>query len=167
MDYASDTATKLGRIDRTLAFCSARIPLFTARTHRLAYRISGRRVGGRLPGYHIGWLTTTGRTTGKARTWPLLYFTDGDDFVVLASNNGADTHPQWYLNLLRHPDATFEVDRRRIGVTAVPAGPGERARLWPIALHAFPLYEAVVKRTTREIPIVILHPSRPTTGTAA
>jgi deazaflavin-dependent oxidoreductase (nitroreductase family) len=141
-----------------LEFCSGHIPLLTARSHRLAYRLSAGRVGGTLPGYRIAWLTTTGRRTGRPRTWPLLYLTDGSDYVVLASNNGNDNHPHWYLNLMANPAAVLEVNRRKIPVTARTASPADRQRLWPIAMNTYPLYQAVGQRTSREIPVVVLTP---------
>ena len=43
--------------------------------------------------------TTTGRGTGKERTWPVGYLRDGDAYVIVASNGGLATHPAWYHNL--------------------------------------------------------------------
>ena len=148
-------------LDHLLAWCSGHIPLTTARTHRFLYRLSARHFGSRLPGYRMLWLTTAGRKTGRLRTWPLLYFPVGDELVVLASNNGADTHPQWYLNLLHSPQAAIELGGRRYPVAARTATAEERARLWPLALRTFPLYEVVAQRTTRQIPVVLLTPAAP------
>src|SRR5262245_50088079 len=53
-------------------------------------------------------LTTIGAKSGQARTTPLLSLPDGDRLVVLASNYGAPRHPDWYHNLLVHPDVTVE-----------------------------------------------------------
>jgi len=146
-------------LDAVLAWCSGHIPHLTSRSHLFLYRLTGKRLGSRLPGYRLLWLTTTGRTTGKQRTKPLLYLTDGSAYVVLASNDGADTPPQWYLNLLRQPYATIEVNRSKIQVIATTADAPERTRLWPIALKTYPLYEVVARRTRREIPVVILRPT--------
>jgi deazaflavin-dependent oxidoreductase (nitroreductase family) len=146
----------MNALDWTLAWCSGHIPRFTARTHRLIYRTTGGLVGGRLPGYRILWLTTVGWKTGRSRTWPLLYFTDGADIVVLASNNGADTHPGWYLNLQHNPRVSIQIEGTRRSVIATTADPAERQRLWPVALQTFPLYNVVARRTKREIPLVIL-----------
>jgi len=143
-------------LDDVLAWCSGHIPHVTSRSHLFLYRLTGKRFGSRLPGYCILWLTTTGRKTGKQRTKPLLYITDGSDYVILASNDGADTPPQWYLNLLHQSQATIEVNRSKIPVIARTADAPERARLWPVALKTYPLYEVVARRTQREIPVVIL-----------
>ena len=63
-------------------------------------------------------LTTTGARSGLPRTTPLLYSTDGDRLVVIASKGGEPTHPDWYHNLLAHPEATVEGERRPF-----PCGP--------------------------------------------
>jgi len=143
-------------LNAVLAWCSGHIPHVTSRSHLFLYRLTGKHFGSRLPGYRILWLTTRGRKTGRQRTKPLLYFTDEKAFVVLASNDGADTPPQWYLNLLKNSQATIEVNRSKIAVNAIFADASERARLWPIAMKPYPLYEVVSQRTQREIPVVIL-----------
>ena len=63
-------------------------------------------------------LTTIGARSGLPRTTPLLYSTDGDRLVVIASKGGEPTHPDWYLNLLAHPEAMVEVGAERF-----PSGP--------------------------------------------
>lgn len=145
-------------LDAVLAWCSGHIPHFTSRSHLLLYRLTRRRFGSRLPRYRILFLTTAGRKTGKQRTKPLLYISDGSAYVVLASNDGADTPPQWYLNLLHQSRAIIEVDRSKIPVIAATADAPERTRLWQIALKTYPLYDVVAHRTQREIPVVILRP---------
>src|SRR5439155_24109251 len=48
-------------------------------------------------------LTHTGSRTGKRRTTPLLYFTDGSNVVLIGSKRGGPQHPAWYHNLKSHP----------------------------------------------------------------
>ena len=43
-------------------------------------------------------LTLRGRKTDEVRTTPLLYYTEGDDVILVASNFGRKTHPAWYYN---------------------------------------------------------------------
>jgi hypothetical protein len=57
------------------------------------YRLSGGSIAGTLRGVPVLLLTTTGRKTGKKRTKPLLYLTDNDQVVIVASHAGASTHP--------------------------------------------------------------------------
>jgi deazaflavin-dependent oxidoreductase (nitroreductase family) len=105
-------------------------------------------------------LTHRGARSGTPRTNPLAYFRDGEDYVVVASKGGAPTNPDWYHNLLANPDARIEVGTEQLEVTARPADPRERERLWSMitgANHAFAGYEG---RTARTIPVVILTPRR-------
>ena len=105
-------------------------------------------------------LTTAGRKTGKQRTVPLLFIRDGDDLVVVASNGGMDWFPAWWLNLQEHSAAGIEIGRERRGVTASKADAERRAQLWPEFTRSYPNYLKYEARTTREIPLVILHPNR-------
>ena len=104
-------------------------------------------------------LTTTGRKSGEPRTTPLFYGRDGDNVVVIASNNGADADPGWWKNLKSNPDATIQIKRETRRVRAEQATPEEKARLWPEMTKVYPAYDDYVKRTSREIPLVILKPA--------
>ena len=72
-------------------------------------------IGGKFHGAPLVLLTTTGRTSGEERTWPLLAPRDGDAYLFAASNRGHDHHPAWYLNLETNPAVTV-----RDGGTARP-----------------------------------------------
>ena len=104
-------------------------------------------------------LTTTGRKSGEPRTTPLIYGRDGDNVVVIASNNGADADPGWWKNLKSNSDATIQIKRETRRVRAEQATPEEKARLWPEMTTVYPGYDDYVKRTSREIPLVILKPA--------
>ena len=106
-------------------------------------------------------LTHIGAKTGKRRTNPLAYFRDGDRYIVVASKGGAPTNPDWYYNLLANPRATIEVGNERLEVTAEPAGPAERERLWAMVIERTPTFKEYEKKTRRTIPLVILMPSLP------
>lgn len=105
-------------------------------------------------------LEHVGRKTGRTRTTPLLYLSDGDDLIVVASRGGSDFTPAWWINLKAHPQATVTVGRRRLSVVAREATPVQRTELWPrlVAAHSdYALYET---RTTRPIPVIRLVPPR-------
>src|SRR5688572_13329191 len=78
-------------------------------THMWLYRVTRGRIGHRAAGLASLLLTTTGRRSGAARTVALTYVPDGRDYVVVASNGGADRHPAWWLNLAARPEATVQV----------------------------------------------------------
>jgi F420H(2)-dependent quinone reductase len=126
--------------------------------HRLLYRVSGGRLGGRLWDLPVVLLTTTGRKSGKKRTVPLCSLRDGDDVVVIASYGGLDQPPAWWLNLEARPEATLLHGRTRRTVTARNAAPEERTRLWAEVTARAPGYLEYERRTDREIPVVILSP---------
>lgn len=150
----------MGPYHRLRYLVSTRGPRITFQFHRFMYRISNGRLfptsGGKMP---VLLLTTIGRKSGRPRTWPLNYLRAGNDFVVVASNRGRESHAAWYLNLLAQPQATLQVGRRRIAVIARIASPEERTRLWPALTKLEPLYVAYEQGMTREIPLVFLTPT--------
>jgi deazaflavin-dependent oxidoreductase (nitroreductase family) len=105
-------------------------------------------------------LTTTGKRSGEPRTSALIFGSDGDDYLIVASQGGAPTHPNWYHNLQAHPDAEVQVKSEHVPVTARTAGPDEKPRLWKIMTDAWPNYDAYQTRTDREIPLVVLTPRK-------
>jgi len=128
------------------------------RLHRAVYLKTGGRLGGRLAGRDMLLLTTRGRRSGEPRTTPLSYLKDGDDFVVVASNNGGPRDPAWWLNLEADSRAEIVVATRRLPVAAHLARGEERERLWPLLIAYNPPYATYAKRTTRDIPVVVLRP---------
>ena len=103
-------------------------------------------------------LTTTGRRSGEARTTPLIFGRDGDDYLVVASVGGMPTHPAWYLNLIDDPSARIQVKGEHIDVVARTAEAEEKSRLWRIVNDVWPNYDAYQERTDRVIPVVVLSP---------
>ena len=120
------------------------------------YEKTGGRIGANLAGRRMLLLTTTGRKSGKRRTTPLAWFSDGDEIVVVASNNGQDRHPAWWLNLEHNPNAAIRCGREQRRVRAELAIGDDRARLWPWLVEQNPPYAKYEKRTIRELPVVIL-----------
>ncbi len=132
---------------------------FITKVHRWIYTRSGGRVGATLGGIPMILLTTTGRKSGEQRTTPLLSMKDGDRFIVVGSNAGADKPPAWWLNLQAKPDAKVQHGRKSFTMRAAQATPEEAAVLWPRLEKMYPGYIDYKKGTTREIPIVILSPA--------
>jgi deazaflavin-dependent oxidoreductase (nitroreductase family) len=103
-------------------------------------------------------LTTTGNRSGRHRTVPLLYLSDGDSLVVFASYGGRHHHPAWYHNLLADPRADVRIRGRRHRVVARIASGPTRDRLWNRAVSAYDGFAVYQSRTDREIPVVLLAP---------
>jgi deazaflavin-dependent oxidoreductase (nitroreductase family) len=126
--------------------------------HTAVYRASGGRLGHHLPGLRAPMLLLdhVGAKSGKKRTSPLLYMSDGDDLVIVASKGGYPKHPAWFHNLKANPDTTVQVGTERRQVHARVANAEERKRLWPKAVEVYDGYEQYQARAGREIPLVIL-----------
>ena len=126
--------------------------------HQLVYRLTGGTIGANFRGGQILLLTTIGRKTGKARTWPLAYFRDGEKLVIVGSNGGLDRDPAWCLNLRSTPTALIQVGPTQLRVRAEEARGAERDRLWQMVTTQAPLYARYQTMTQRPIPLMILHP---------
>ena len=92
-------------------------------------------------------LTTTGRKSGQQRRHPLIYQKHGQDYLVVASKGGADEPPAWYLNL-----------GDKFAARARTATPDEKPGMWQEMVAVWPAYDDYQKKTSREIPVVVLEP---------
>jgi deazaflavin-dependent oxidoreductase (nitroreductase family) len=101
-------------------------------------------------------LTTTGAKSGLTRVNPLHYSTDGDRFIVIASKGGSATHPDWYHNLVAHPQVTVEVGADRFRARASVAQGQDRERLYNQHAALLPHFASFQKKTRRQIPVIIL-----------
>jgi deazaflavin-dependent oxidoreductase (nitroreductase family) len=133
--------------------------------HRAVVSISGGRVGAKFRGQPVILLTTTGRKTGKARTWPLVGLPIDEQertrgWVVAGSNGGHDAHPSWYLNLQAHPEATVRDGTEETDVRARDATSAERAEHWPRFVDVLDTYAEYQDATDRTIPVVLLERGR-------
>lgn len=126
------------------------------RVDRLLMRVTGGRASVAL-GLPVLLLTTTGARTGRRRSTPLVYVTEGDTLAVIASRVGTDRNPGWYHNLRAHPAVDVLAPRRSGRYTARVAEGEERERLWRRAVAVYPGYEDYRARArTRQIPVVVL-----------
>ena len=105
-------------------------------------------------------VTNRGNKTGAIRKTPLMRVKDGDNYVLIGSRGGAPTNPVWVYNL--RADSSVEI-RDETQVYAMQTrevdDADERARLWEIAVAAFPPYEDYRNRTSRTIPMFVAEPS--------
>ncbi len=105
-------------------------------------------------------VTHTGKRTGAIRKTPLMRVKDGDSYVLVASKGGAPANPEWVSNLRADPDVEIrdatEVQAMRVREVA---DADERARVWALAVEAFPPYEDYRNKTSRTIPVFIAEPA--------
>jgi deazaflavin-dependent oxidoreductase (nitroreductase family) len=120
------------------------------------FRANEGKVGPPFEGAPMLLLTTTGAKSGQTRTTPLVYTTDGDRLVVIASKAGAPSHPAWYHNLVANPTVTLEVGKEKFQARAKVAGEDERDRLYAAQAALMPNFAEYQQKTTRRIPVVVL-----------
>ncbi|MEV4304817.1 MULTISPECIES: nitroreductase family deazaflavin-dependent oxidoreductase [unclassified Nonomuraea] len=101
-------------------------------------------------------LTTKGRNSGKPYTTPLIYQRFGDDYLVVASKGGDPEDPQWYKNLLAHPDVEVQVKGDRFKARARTASEEEKPEMWRTMTRTWPQYDEYQEKTDRRIPVVVL-----------
>lgn len=112
---------------------------------------------GNLPGANILLLHTSGAKSNQPRTTPLRYFKDADKYVLVAAKGGAPTNPDWYSNMLAHPDeVTIEVGTEQFNVHATVAERTERDRLFAEVIRQAPGFAEMQKDTPRIMPVVLL-----------
>ena len=101
-------------------------------------------------------VTHTGNKTGAVRKTALMRVKDGANYVLVGSQGGTPKHPAWVFNLRAKPMVEI---RDRTVVEAMRArevtDAAERARLWKLAVRAYPPYEEYQTRTTRQIPVFV------------
>jgi len=120
------------------------------------FRENGGKVGGRFANAPVVLVTTKGARSGKLRTNPLVCLPDGDRLVVFASFGGAPRHPDWFHNLKANPEVTVEFGSETWKARAVIAQGAEHDRLYAEQARRFPMFADYQKKTTRQIPVVIL-----------
>lgn len=125
------------------------------------FRANEGKVGGPFEGGDLLLLTTTGAKSGKPYTTPLAYVREGDLLLVVGSNLGGPRDPDWYHNLLAHPQVRVELGTETYEAIAVPAEGERRDRLFAQVVRAAPGYADYQARTTRTLPVVVLEPAEP------
>jgi len=124
--------------------------------HVRSYRETDGEVGHDWKGTSTLLLTTIGRRSGELRTTPLIYGQRGDDYLVVASNDGSDMLPGWYFNLTEHHEVTVQVRGDRFTARARTATADEKPELWQEMLGRFAGYEDYQRTAKRELPVVVL-----------
>jgi F420H(2)-dependent quinone reductase len=101
----------------------------------------------------------TGNKTGAIRKTPLMRVKDGDRYVLVGSQGGAPNDPAWVHNLRANPHIELrdEAVVRPMRAREVKDA-AERARLWALAVAAYPPYGDYQTRTRRQIPVFVAEP---------
>ena len=132
----------------------ARVLKAVFKAHAQLYEASDGRIGKSIGPMALGQstllLSVTGRKSGLIHTTPLVYFEDGDNYIVVGSDGAARRDPQWWQNLHENPQATVRVGRDKFPV---------KANLWQIGTGILPAWAEYQNRTERLLPVVVLTPT--------
>lgn len=120
------------------------------------FRTTREQPEGPFPGRPMLLLTTTGAKSGLKRTTPLMYVTIDEQLLLLGSNMGAATQPDWCRNLMVQPQVTIEVGKETYPADARVATGAERARLWDAVVGQYPFFAEHQAKTEREIPLILI-----------
>ncbi|MFL5660826.1 MAG: nitroreductase family deazaflavin-dependent oxidoreductase [Ktedonobacteraceae bacterium] len=120
------------------------------------FHANGGKVGGQFAGANLLLLHTRGAKSNQPRINPLAYFKNGDNFVIIASKGGAPSNPDWYYNILAHPEVTLEMGTERFNAHATVPERQERDRIFANVAKQAPGFGEYQQKTPRIIPVVVL-----------
>jgi deazaflavin-dependent oxidoreductase (nitroreductase family) len=123
------------------------------------FRANGGKVEA-FPANNLVLLHHTGAKSGQERVSPVAYQVVDGGYAIFASKAGAPDNPAWYHNLIANPTATIEIGTDTVPVTARVASPEEREPIWTRQKQDQPGFAEYEQKTTRQIPVVILEPTR-------
>ncbi|MFI6302350.1 nitroreductase/quinone reductase family protein [Amycolatopsis thailandensis] len=121
------------------------------------FRQNKGKLGGMFAGWRLILLTTTGAKSGERRTNPLGHLEIDGKTVVVASNMGAPRHPGWYHNIRHDHRVTIETGTESYEAIAAIPPAAERDTLFAKVVAEDPGFAEYQAKTTRELPVVILH----------
>lgn len=102
-------------------------------------------------------LHVRGRRSGDLRTVTLVYFTEGEEVILIASSFGRASHPAWFHNVMAAEEVELEAGGIRGKYRPRVAEGEERRRLYDLARRNYAGYgEYEAMAGEREIPVVAL-----------
>jgi deazaflavin-dependent oxidoreductase (nitroreductase family) len=127
--------------------------------HRSVFDLSKGKLAGKASGMPVLKLTTIGRKSGQRRatmlTSPLL---EGDNVILVASYGGDDRDPMWFSNIVANPDVEVVINGSTRTMRARIAENDERTLLWEALTAKHANYAGYQRKTSRQIPVVVLEP---------
>ncbi len=99
---------------------------------------------------------TIGRRTGKEHVVPMRCLPDGEVLYIFGSAHGSDRHPDWYHNLVAHPDIVVEKGTETIAVRATVLDGDQRDAIFARQAARFPIFAEYQSRLSRTIPVIRL-----------
>ena len=106
-------------------------------------------------------VTTRGAKSGKLRKNPVMKVEHDGEYALVASKGGSPENPEWYHNLVAHPDEVVVQDGPEPFAATIREVTGdEKAEWWERAVAAYPPYAEYQEKTARPIPVFIAAPNR-------
>jgi deazaflavin-dependent oxidoreductase (nitroreductase family) len=99
-----------------------------------------------------------GRKSGRTMITPLSYADRGGEVIVVGSKGGSDAHPAWYLNVVAAKEVDFQVATQAFRASWREPEGAERQKIWDFMVDCYPFYATYQRRTTRQIPLVMMNP---------
>jgi deazaflavin-dependent oxidoreductase (nitroreductase family) len=115
-------------------------------------------VGGHFQGRDLILPNTIGAKSGLLRVIPVVYMMDEGRYVIIASKGGAHIHPDWYYNIVAHPEFEVEVGTEKFKVQATVVEEPERTHLYNKMAAKYPFFADYRQNTKRTIPLITLTP---------
>jgi deazaflavin-dependent oxidoreductase (nitroreductase family) len=106
-------------------------------------------------------LRYVGRRSGRSLVTPLIYGNFAGQIAVIASKGGADSHPDWYLNIRERPTVGVQVATKAFCAAWREPRGAERDEVWRFMVGLYPPYASYQAATDRLIPILLLQPGEP------
>ena len=129
-----------------------------SKVHKTLFNLSGGRLGASLAGLDMVIIDTLGRKSGQIRQAPAACYPYKDSIVVVASNNGAEKDPVWWLNLKASPIVNIHLGKTTLKVEAEELEGKERSRVWQQIIQANPRQKNYAAMTERRLAVIYLKP---------
>ena len=120
------------------------------------FRATGGKAGGVFEGKPLVLLHHIGAKSGVERIAPLVPLLDDGRVYIFASKGGADTHPDWYRNIVANPSITVELGTETYSATARVLDGAERDEIYSKQVEREPQFGDYERNTERVIPVVEL-----------
>ncbi len=120
------------------------------------YESSNGTRGTELNGFPVVVITSVGAKSGNLRKNPVMRVERDGKYVAIASKGGADDHPEWYYNLVAHPEVDLQDKGEKHTYVARLVEGDEREDWWQLAVNTWPTYGEYQKKTDRQIPVFVL-----------
>ena len=101
-------------------------------------------------------LHTIGAKSGMEHIVPMRGLAEGDDVFVFATAHGSARNPDWYYNLVAHPEIIIERGTETIPVHATVLEGAERRDAIDRWINRVPTVQETFAKISRDVPVIRL-----------